>query len=263
MPRQQRILSSTGIYHIMLRGNERKSIFMDNEDRQRFLETMSSKKEEVGFSLLSFCLMDNHVHLLIREGREQMSVTMKRICTSYVHYFNHKYNRIGHLFQDRFKSVPIEDERYLLAVVRYIHQNPVKAAIVHAPSDYCWSSYTAYIDRNSNHNIDTTFVLSIFSDDKTKSVALFKEFMEQEGTEQFLDVEEEKTRELQNITEVTAFLEEYAKGKQIEGGFKYLKNDRKAIDEAILELRKRSKLSVRQIAELLDINRGMVQRIRS
>jgi len=262
MARQPRILSSTGIYHVMLRGNERKSLFLDNEDRRRFLATMSSKKAEASFMLFAFCLMDNHVHLLIREGSEPLAVTMKRINGSYAYYFNQKHNRIGHLFQDRFKSVPVENEQYLLKVVRYIHQNPVKAGMVGDPSEYRWSSQTAYTDSTSNHLVDSEFVLAMFSDSKIKALALFKEFMEQDETDQFLDMDEEIERDLQNISEVMAFLEKFAVEKQIEGGYRHLKKNRFAVNEVILEIRKRSKLSVRQIAELLDINRGTVQRIK-
>jgi len=105
----------------MLRGNEKKDIFNSNADKQRFLETVFEKKQENRFYLHAFCLMNNHVHLMISEGVEDVATVMKRINVSYVYYFNNKYKRVGHLFQDRFKSEVVEQERYLLALVRYIH----------------------------------------------------------------------------------------------------------------------------------------------
>lgn len=94
--------------------------------------------------------MDNHVHLLMSEGTEEISKIMKRINVSYAYYFNQKYGRIGHLFQDRFKSEGIEDDTYLLAATRYIHNNPVRANIVKHAGEYKWSSYGIYI----NHQKD-------------------------------------------------------------------------------------------------------------
>lgn len=88
----------------MLRGNERKNIFLCDEDKLYFMETMFEKKQGSRFYIHSFCLMDNHIHLMISEGSEDISRVMKRITVSYVYYFNKKYKRVGHLFQDRFKS---------------------------------------------------------------------------------------------------------------------------------------------------------------
>lgn len=104
--------------------------------------------------------MDNHAHLLVNEGEDEISRIIKRIGTSYVYYFNKKYGRVGHLFQDRFKSEAIEDDSYLLAVVRYIHNNPVKAGIVKNASSYRWSSFNAYIEEGIPQNfIDRDLVL--------------------------------------------------------------------------------------------------------
>lgn len=88
--------------------------------------------------------MDNHVHILIREGKEPLSKVMKRIGVSYVYWYNWKYERNGHLFQDRYKSEPVEDDKYLLTVIRYIHQNPLKAGIVDSIDQYQWSSHHEY-----------------------------------------------------------------------------------------------------------------------
>jgi len=98
MARYQRIKSETGYYHVMLRGNEKKNIFIDEEDKLRFIETVEKMQSKDKFYTHAFCLMDNHIHLMISEGTEELSRTMKRITVSYVYYFNKKYKRVGHLF---------------------------------------------------------------------------------------------------------------------------------------------------------------------
>lgn len=125
MSRRARKLVDSGTYHIMLRGIEKKYIFIDDEDKQRIIDTILRKREMDGFKLYSYCIMDNHIHLLIKENKETISKTIKRIGTSYAYYFNKKYNRIGHLFQDRFRSEAINDDAQILTAIRYIHNNRV------------------------------------------------------------------------------------------------------------------------------------------
>lgn len=110
MPRKAREKSSTGIYHLMLRGINRQKIFLDEHDFSRFIDTVRRVKEKSRFLVYGYCIMENHVHLLLREGREEISLIMQRICSSYVIWYNKKYDRWGHLFQERFKSEVVEDD---------------------------------------------------------------------------------------------------------------------------------------------------------
>lgn len=161
MPRQARKKSKTGIYHVMLRGINHQQIFEDNEDKQRFIETLARYKDECGYYLYAYCLMGNHIHILLKEGMEEISSVLKRIAASYVYWYNWKYNRCGHLFQDRFKSEPVEDDGYFLAVLRYIHQNPIKARICSTAEEFPFSSFNEYT--NIPKIIDTNFAFSIIS----------------------------------------------------------------------------------------------------
>lgn len=163
MPRSRRIKSQSGCYHVILRGNEKKPIFLDDEDRLRFLSTLQIKKKQQGFCVYAFCLMNNHIHLMLGEQQADLSDVIKRITVSYVAYFNKKYERIGHLFQDRFKSQNVEDDRYFLTLARYIHHNPVKAGLVKYPGDYGWSSYGCYLDKNAPFRaiVDTGMLLDL------------------------------------------------------------------------------------------------------
>ena len=138
MPRTARIKSASGIYHVMLRGADRRIIFGDDEDCMTFLDILYHIRKKHKFGLYALCLMGNHVHLLIREEAEPLQIIMKRLGVTYVSYYNLKYDLLGHLFQDRFRSEPVETTTYFMDVLRYICQNPVKAGLCKSPQEYKW-----------------------------------------------------------------------------------------------------------------------------
>ena len=155
MPRQARQESGTGIYHVMLRGINRQDIFEEREDYQQFLNRLQYLVDPIDyngehiasyFHVYAYCLMSNHVHLLLRERTESISVSLKRLTVSYAAYYNKRYQRVGHLFQDRFKSEPVNDIEYFVTLLRYIHQNPVKARICVKAEEYTWSSWHEYLN---------------------------------------------------------------------------------------------------------------------
>lgn len=147
MAKKLRRKSSTGIYHIILRGINKQVIFHDELDYRKFLEVLQDVKTISGFGIHAYCIMNNHVHILIEEKEEPLSTIMQRIGSRYVYWYNHRYDRVGHLFQGRYRSQPVNDAKYLFTVLRYIHQNPVKARIRAHCSDYRWSSYREYLYR--------------------------------------------------------------------------------------------------------------------
>lgn len=163
MPRVSRQESKSGIYHVMVRGINKQAIFMENEDFLRYLEVLTKVKQRSKCILHGYCLMNNHAHLLLEEGEENVGQVMKRLGTSYVRWFNNKHNRIGHLFQDRYRSEAVEDDNYFLAVLRYIHQNAVRAGLTRACMEYPWSSYPAYAmpHRVNNNLISTELALGM------------------------------------------------------------------------------------------------------
>ena len=143
----------------MLRGINKQQIFEDSEDYDKFISILMEYKEICEYSIYAYCLMGNHIHLLLKEGSETLEQVFKRICGKFVYWYNTKYQRTGHLFQDRFKSEPVDTQEYLLTVIRYIHQNPVKAEICKRVSDYAHSSYSEYL--NGGYIVDTTLVLEL------------------------------------------------------------------------------------------------------
>jgi putative transposase len=189
MPRGPRIKSISGIYHVMLRGANRQEIFHDDIDCMRFLEMIEKYKKMSGMKVYAWCLMNNHVHLLLKEGIEGLSITMKRIGVSYVWYYNLKYNTTGHLFQDRFRTENVESNVNLFRVIRYIHQNPVKAGIVKRSDEWKWSSCAGYYGKNSHPSnlLDVDFILKKLSTDITNAKQLFKEFNERRNNDQYLE----------------------------------------------------------------------------
>ena len=161
MPRTARKLSETGTYHLMLRGINRQVIFEDKQDFEHFIGVLAYGKEASGFELFAYCLMDTHVHILLRVGEEPLEILMRRIASKYVYWYNAKYQRIGHLFQDRFLSEPVNDDAYFITVLRYIHRNPIKADLCANADEYIYSSYLDYMGRSGI--VDTGLVLSMMS----------------------------------------------------------------------------------------------------
>lgn len=177
MARLARVISQTGLYHIIFRGICRQNIFEDLRDYEKMLEFIKQVKRELEYDIYAYCLMTNHVHLFIKEKNAgDIIKIMSKILTQYAGWFNRKYLRSGALFGDRYKSEAIEDDRYLFSLVRYIHQNPLKAGIVSKLEEYEWSSYNDYINPNNNLLTDTTFLLNQFSNNKDKAIELFIEF---------------------------------------------------------------------------------------
>jgi putative transposase len=140
MPRPPRLEFPGALYHVTARGNERRALYRDDADRDEYLARLAHYRRKFGFRLLSFCLMGNHIHLAVRAGQEPLSRVMAGLHSSYAEWFNRRHDRVGHLFQGRYKAFLVQEERYLEAIVRYIHRNPVEARIVQRPQDYRWSS---------------------------------------------------------------------------------------------------------------------------
>lgn len=140
MARQARQLSESAIYHVMLRGINRDAIFLEDADCRRFIDVLTAVRLASGCAVLAYCLMPNHIHLVLQTTDEPIGTVIKRLGVRYAGWFNRKYARVGHLFQDRFKSIPVEDDAYLVTLLRYVWNNPVEAGLAEHCADYPWSS---------------------------------------------------------------------------------------------------------------------------
>jgi putative transposase len=178
MARPVRIEYPGAIYHIISRGNNRAAVFRDDHDRKRYLEKLSLYCEEKEVDLLAYCLLSNHVHLLLETRKGNLSKMMQPFQTSYTVYFNKRHQRSGHVFEQRYKAFLVDKDNYLLEVSRYIHLNPLAAGIVERAPDYRWSSYRDYLTEKGKGRVNCQRVLEYFSGPRRKQVAGYREFVE-------------------------------------------------------------------------------------
>lgn len=258
MPRIARTKGEYSTYHIIQRGNERKSIFISDDDKVRFLDTLKKMKEKYNFAIEAYCLMDNHVHLLLNDNGNDISKIVKSINISYVYYFNRVYKRVGHLFQDRFKSEVIEDDKYLLTVSAYIHNNPVKAGMAKSPEEYKWSSFNCFIGREKIRPdmVRVERILSIFSESKRKSMEEYYNYvLKYEHVSDIIDVEEDR---LLYAKDTEIYIDSYESAAKFvekelskrERGIESLKKDKDLRRELATSLRKNSNLTLKEIGML-------------
>lgn len=248
MPRASRLKSQSGIYHIMLRGINQQVIFEDDEDYSKFIETLKNYKAISGYQIFAYCLMSNHIHILLQTGQEDLDVIMKRIAGSYVYWYNWKYYRKGHLFQDRFKSEPIDDHSYFLTVMRYIHQNPLKAGIVDKIEQYEHCSYHEYAE-NKNGFIDKDFVYEIIDRD------VLMEYLSEQNEDSCLDIEDLTFR----LSDADA-MKEIKKISGCENATEFQLLEQSYRDKYITML-KRQGLSIRQISRLTGMSFSLVRKL--
>lgn len=189
MPRIARLKSPELTYHIIVRGNNRENIFYCDADRIRYLKTLKKFKIKYNFTLYAYVLMDNHVHMIINSNGEDISKIMQSINISYTYYFNKVYNRVGHLFQDRFKSIIVDDDSYIINLSKYIHNNPKRAGIVPEGNDYIWSSCRNYTTDTEDvlDILDSDFILRYYSDDINRAKLLYQGYMLSEDDKQLTE----------------------------------------------------------------------------
>ena len=232
----------------MLRGINQQVIFEDDEDYIKFIETLKDYKAVSEYKVFAYCLMSNHIHILLKVEKEDLDLIMKRLAGSYVYWYNWKYYRKGHLFQDRFRSEPVEDDSYFLTVLRYIHQNPVKAGLVKNVDEYKYSSYNDYINENGTL-IDYEFAFSLIKKDE------FINFNKESNEDYCLDIDEQKFRLSDNDAKI--LIEKISKCKtSIE--FQNLSIEKR---NTYIKKLKDNGLSIRQICRLTGISFSIVRKI--
>lgn len=247
MPRQARKKSESGIYHVMLRGINQQQIFEDTEDCDKFIQILKDCKAVSDFKIFAYCLMRNHIHILIKPEKEPIEQVFKRIGARYVYWYNVKYQRVGHLFQDRFKSEPVEDDSYFLTVLRYIHHNPVEAGICKNVEDYKYSSYQEYITKS--RLVDTDFTFNMISKSefvRYNNEANFDKCLDVEDTAKIRVTDEQAKRIIKKVS-------------NCENSAEFQKLDSKSRDEYIA-IFKQNGLSIRQISRLTGVSFGIVRK---
>ena len=248
MPRLARQKSESGIYHVMLRGINQQVIFEEREDYSKFVETIEKYKAVSGYKVFAYCLMSNHIHILLKVEKEELDLIMKRIAGSYAYWYNWKYYRKGHLFQDRYKSEPVEDDEYFLTVLRYIHQNPVKVNMVENIDEYRYSSYNEYIDGESRL-VDVGYAFGMMGKEE------FIEFNNEKNDDVCLEIEDISFR----MSDKDAS-EIIKKISRCENTTEFQLIEQKQRDKYIKKL-KQNGLSIRQISRLTGVSFAIVRKI--
>ncbi|MBI5740823.1 MAG: transposase [Nitrospirae bacterium] len=180
MPRQARLDIPGALHHIMVRGINRSSIFEDEQDRVKFLERLGGAITAGQCTVYAWVLMSNHVHILFKSGKEGISSVMRKLLTWYAQYYNRRHKRTGHLFENRYKSILCDEATYLVALVRYIHLNPMRAGIVKTIEEldrYPWSGHGTIVGKEKHTWMDTDYVMAQFGITRRKAKEEYRKFM--------------------------------------------------------------------------------------
>ncbi|MBT9177491.1 MAG: hypothetical protein DDT20_01824 [Firmicutes bacterium] len=252
MARQARQESSTEYYHVMLRGINRDFLFEQDKDKHIFLGLLSEQQSEKLIDLAGWCIMGNHVHMLVKAERLALSRTIKIITLKFAARYNRRHQRIGPVFGDRFRSECIEDDAHLLGALRYIHLNPVKAKIVKSAAAYEWSSYGEYCNGAQFISEEQrAFVLALFGGNLTS----YAEFHALPDSTEHLEIPEDL--EMLRRERAAQLLEDFCREKGIERRQHLLSNPEFFAD-IVMRLTQGAGLSLRQAAELLETSHRRV-----
>jgi len=272
MARKPRIHYQGAFYHVIVRGNNRAYIFKSKDNKEEYKKIVSKYKKRYRFKLYAYCLMDNHAHLLIEVVNIPLSKIMQGIQQVFTQYYNRRNRSTGHVFEQRYKSYPCDRDEYLLPLIRYIHQNPLRSKL-EAGIDYQWSSHKEYIGDSGLADVD--FPLSLFSDKKNQAIRRYLSFVGELEIKDIksINIEEEKITEtaqnreekykiakellIQIIEKVTEIKIDKIKGKSKN---RRISNIRKLY---IKSLKRYTGLLNKEIADLLKIGSSTVTNVLS
>ena len=161
MARRPRLFAAGVLYHVIVRGNQRQKTFTSDSDYQAYIERLARYRKRYGYVLYAYCLMPNHVHLLVESAEPPLSKFMQGLQQSYSQYFNVKHHKSGHVFEGRYKAILCQKDEYLLELIRYIHLNPVRAGMVKTPERYRYSAHHIYLQGKATETIDPAKILSM------------------------------------------------------------------------------------------------------
>lgn len=189
--RKQRIYYPGAVYHAIARGNNKEDIFYDSRDKNKYLQLLTKYKEKYGFELFAYVLMNNHIHLMVRVNDHSLSKIMQGIQLTYTQYFNYRYSRVGHVFEQRYKAFICEKYAYLMKLICYIHQNPVRAHMSEG-INYLWSSHRHY-NQGRNGLVKPDFILDMLHQDRERAIILYRQLVDAPLVSTDLELEGEET----------------------------------------------------------------------
>lgn len=254
MSRRAREESPTGFYHVMMRGVNKEKIFQLSKHKELLIEILKEELKEANVKMGAYCIMDNHVHIVIKSELIDLSKFLKKVNIKFAMRYNKNFDRVGHVFQGRYRSEIILNDMHLIQVVRYVHKNPVKAGIVSNIQKYKWSSYKDYLLQGS-----------IMISDEIKSLVLdivqgkkgFETFHSKDEILLFLDIDEEFEKNKDELA--NNLINNYCKEKGIIEASQ-IKNNQMDLEGIVILLRQKQ-FTNREVADLLEINRNTVNKI--
>jgi REP element-mobilizing transposase RayT len=241
-----------------MRGNNKSYIFKDQNDKAYFLKVLKHIEGEGLIKVAAWCIMDNHVHLVMKVDQDDLTTAMKRINIKFAMHYQKEHGTVGHVFQDRFKSEVIESDEYMMMAIRYIHNNPVKAKMVTSPKDYSWSSYNSYMNESDNINTEMyQFVMTYFHHKEKTFIDFHK--LEDEYTHLEIKEDQDKYR----LEKAQLIIQKYCQKYGIVDR-KELEQQTDILEEMIREIKKSCHLSLRKLSGLTEISvtrlHGIVKR---
>ena len=256
MARKLRIYSNSKIYHIIFKGIDNQDIFYDDQDRRVFLKLIAKTKMQFAYKVSAYCLMDNHVHMIIKIEKEFLSKAMQCLMARYVHYFNKKYKRIGTLVQGRFKSKSVENQKYFLDVCRYVHRNPENAGI-EKTENYEWSSYKEYLGKA--YIVDKKLLLNYLENDINVFVNYTAKKNEYEKIEEF--AEYEMVEKLKDSEVINFIIEIFKINDMSEISNFFKKRSDEELEEDVRKIKRIKGTNKTQVARITRISRWRMEKL--
>ena len=257
MPRNKRNFGISGYNHCIVRGINKGDIFFDEQDRYKFIDVLKEYKQKSQVKIGSYTLMQNHVHLVTKCDYDNLSNFFHSVLISYSSYFNKKYERVGHLFENRFKNKPIETEEYLRSVIKYIHYNPEKAGICLA-QNYKWSSYKEFFKKETW--IDKDIILPFYGEEQEEALKAFSEqhnFKLEKYYENFVEYELVNKLTDEQVKDMIDIVKEKFINKE---NSVWNKADR---DAFLVEMMNVKGVSINQLSRVMGINRKVLIRLKA
>jgi REP element-mobilizing transposase RayT len=162
MARRPRVFAPALLYHVIVRGNQRQKTFLDDQDYRAYLLRLAKYRSKYDYTIHAYCLMPNHVHLLLESSDKPLAKFMQGVQQSYSQYFNLRHRKVGHVFQGRYKAIICEKDEYLLELIRYIHLNPVRGKIAARPERYRYTGHGTYMEGKASEVLDPSKILRLF-----------------------------------------------------------------------------------------------------
>lgn len=247
MPRIPRNNMETSFFHIIVQGIEKRYIFNEREDIEKYIDLLKDKNEEN--LIIAYCMMNNHAHTLIKvENNIHMERWMQKVNTAFARYYNKKYDRVGYVFKNRYKSQPIKSIEHLYTCVKYIHENPVKAGICNSPGEYKYSSFVDFYNSNVGE-IYSTLDRILNSGGKYENT----EEMISKDDFVFMEYNQDKNKICNEI------VEKFKKNFNVEN--ETLKSDKELLSKLIEHLKKDYEISYRTMENVIGLNREYLRRL--